>query len=215
MKLKTMKLKTMNLKTINPHRKISMNTLVILGLLSIGSLAQAGTGTFDKQMQPVLEEYLKIPKALAADQTTDVVAAAKKIKQLAAKLNSSSVTGEHAKHFKNIPSDLRAGAEKMIKAKNIKDMREALKDLSKPMAMWVTMSKPKGVSVMYCSMAPGSWLQRGTTVANPYYGAKMLRCGDIVAGVGVKQNDMEHHEHHGGGGHNMHSGHHMGGKQGQ
>ena len=190
---------------LNPRRTGTIGTLVVLGLVSFGSLAHAGTETFDKLMNPILEEYLKIPKVLAADQTTGVVAAAKKIKKLAAKLNPASVTGEHAKHFKNIPANLQAGAGNLAKAKDIKAMREALKELSKPMAMWATMSKPKGISVMYCSMAPGSWLQRGTTVANPYYGAKMLRCGDIVAGVGAKQKEMEHH----GGGHDMHSGRHM------
>ncbi len=191
---------------LNMNKKGAIGTLLVLGLVSYGSLAHADTKTFDEQMNPIIEEYLKIPKALAADQTTGVVPAAQKIKKLAAKLNPATVTGEHAMHFKNIPANLQAGAAKLAKAKNIKTMREALKDLSKPMAMWATMSKPKGVSVMYCSMTPGSWLQRGTTVANPYYGAKMLRCGDIVAGVGAKQKDMEHHGERG---HDMHSGHQM------
>lgn len=173
--------------TINPQKKAAWSKLLmVLAVLSVGSLANADTKKFDAQMQPILKEYLKIPKALAADQTTGVVAAAKKIKQLAAKLDPSSVSGKHVKHYQHIPANLQAGAAKLIKGNDIQTMRDTLKDLSKPMAMWATMSKPKGISVMYCSMAPGSWLQRGTIVANPYYGAKMLRCGDIVAGVGAK-----------------------------
>ena len=46
--------------------------------------------------------------------------------------------------------------------------------------MWVTMSKPKGLNVAFCSMAKGSWLQSDAKVRNPYHGAKMLRCGEIV-----------------------------------
>jgi len=34
--------------------------------------------------------------------------------------------------------------------------------------------------VVHCSMAKGSWLQADRSVANPYYGASMLTCGEIV-----------------------------------
>jgi hypothetical protein len=33
------------------------------------------------------------------------------------------------------------------------------------------------VSIGYCPMAPGRWLQDDAQLANPYYGASMLRCG--------------------------------------
>jgi hypothetical protein len=180
-------------------------TLVAMALASLGSLAHAGTEAFDKQMSPILVVYLEIPRALAADQTKGVVAAAKKIKQLAPKLEPGSVSGRHAAHYKAIPAKLRAAADKLVKAKDIDAMREVLKELSKPMALWATLSKPAGISVMYCSMAPGSWLQRGTKVANPYYGAKMLRCGEIVSGVGAKQHRRRNH---GGAGQDMHPSHH-------
>lgn len=158
----------------------------VLWLGAMGAAAPGGAAQFDQQMQPVLEAYLKIPAALAADRTDGVAAAAKLVQQGAAKLDPAAVSGEHAGHYKDIPKKLQETAAKLSAAPDIAAMREALKELSKPMAMWATMSKPEGISVMYCSMAPGSWLQRGTTVANPYYGAKMLRCGEIVAGVGAK-----------------------------
>ena len=61
-------------------------------------------------------------------------------------------------------------------------MRETFKSLSKPMAMWGTMSKPQGIYVVYCPMAKGSWLQKGKEIRNPYHGHEMLRCGEIVGG---------------------------------
>lgn len=33
------------------------------------------------------------------------------------------------------------------------------------------------VAVAYCPMAPGRWLQASAPLANPYFGANMLRCG--------------------------------------
>ena len=45
--------------------------------------------------------------------------------------------------------------------------REAFKELSRPLAMWATMSKPAGLNVVFCSMAKGSWLQRDKTDRQP------------------------------------------------
>ena len=42
--------------------------------------------------------------------------------------------------------------------------------------------KPKDVKVVFCSMAKGGWLQRGATIRNPYLGAPMLHCGEVVGG---------------------------------
>jgi hypothetical protein len=63
------------------------------------------------------------------------------------------------------------------------------------MAMWGTMSKPKGIDVVFCSMAKGSWLQKRGEVRNPYYGSSMLTCGEVVGG------DAHHPSGHGHGGH--------------
>ncbi len=78
--------------------------------------------------------------------------------------------------------------------KAIDKQRAAFKELSRPLAMWVTMSKPAGINVVFCSMAKGSWLQTDKQIANPYYGAKMLRCGEVVAGKhkGAAGGHMKH-----------------------
>ena len=33
------------------------------------------------------------------------------------------------------------------------------------------------LSVAFCPMKPGRWLQAAATIANPYYGSEMLTCG--------------------------------------
>ena len=152
--------------------------------LGYGGSALAEPSSFDAQMAPILEQYLKIPTALAADHTKGVAAAAKKLGRLASQLKPEALEGPYAKQLKGVPEKLRTHAARLSGAKDIKAMRDALRELSKPMALWASLAKPKGVSVMYCSMARGSWLQRDTTIANPYYGASMLRCGEIVAGKG-------------------------------
>jgi len=166
---------------------ILMAGFMFLVISSTGNPVFAGTEKFDEQMQPILAEYLKIADSLASDKTAGVVDAAKKIEGLAESISPSLVTGEHASHYASIPEKISVAAKKMIMAEDIESLRTAFVDLSKPMVMWASMSKPSGINVIYCPMKPGSWLQKGATVRNPYYGAKMLSCGEIISGPDAKK----------------------------
>lgn len=155
---------------------------ILVGVLPILA-GVAGGSEFDRAMEPVLAEYLKIQAALAADETEGVEGAVRAIEELAKALDPATAGGEHAEHYRNIPADLLAACEKLRVAKDIGAIREAFKDLSKPVSMWVTMAKPKDTSVMYCPMKKAGWVQHGSKVTNPYCGAKMLTCGEKVGGA--------------------------------
>lgn len=160
---------------------------IISALSSAGNPIFAGSEKFDEKMQPILAEYLKIADILASDKTDDVADSAKKIDSLAGTLSPSLVSGEHASHYKSIPGKLSEGAKKIALGKDISTVRTAFVDLSKPMVMWASMSKPSGINVVYCSMNPGSWLQKEKKIRNPYYGSKMLTCGEIISGPDAKK----------------------------
>lgn len=166
--------------------------LTILIALSVG-VAHANTPTektaasaptFDDGMRTITRYYMAMHAALAADLMTDVTKNAQAIALAAPRLDAKSVTGAHAVRVAILPGKLEAAAKAVQSATDIKTARDAFKGLSKPMAMWASMLKPAGVSVMYCSMAKGSWLQTDTAIKNPYYGAQMLACGEIVGGAG-------------------------------
>jgi hypothetical protein len=170
------------------QNRLSFNALwILIFLIAASGISYSGSEKFDDAMQPILSEYLKIADALASDKIDPVNDAAKKIEGLAATLASAVITGEHSAHYKNIPKNLLESSKKMLQAKDIAKTRSAFSEMSKPMAMWASMSKPAGINVVYCSMYPGSWLQKGALIRNPYYGAKMARCGDIVSGPDVKK----------------------------
>jgi len=152
--------------------------------------SSAGTQRFDTQMEPILESYLQIGNALSADSIDGVREQALAIAKHAEALDSGSVSGEHAAHYKNISTNLKKAAHALSKAQALDDARESFKKLSQPMAMWTTMSKPKNVDVVYCSMAKASWVQKHGKVRNPYYGPKMLDCGEVVGGD--SHEDLKH-----------------------
>jgi hypothetical protein len=142
--------------------------------------AASGTERFDREMQPILQSYLKIGDTLAADSLEGVAAEAKRVAALSSKLDPRSVTGEHASHFRDVPAKLEKAAGTLAKSKTLVEARAAYKKLSMPMGMWASMSKPQGVDVVYCPMAKASWLQKRGAIRNPYHGAEMLRCGQVV-----------------------------------
>jgi hypothetical protein len=156
--------------------------ILLAGALLLGASAM-DTSEFDRAMEPILDEYLTIQKALAANQTEGVEGAVHAIEKLAKNLEPELAGGDHAEHYKNIPADILAACGRLHEAKEIGSMREAFKDLSEPVSMWVTMAKPKGKSVMYCSMEKAGWVQDGTEVANPYLGPAMHGCGQRVGGA--------------------------------
>jgi len=161
--------------------KKMMTILTMATVMFFATTLLASGKNFNKSMHPILSEYLKIHSSLAKDKTDGVVVSAKKIGKLAGSLDPKAVHKEHAGHYKHITMNLKKASKKMAVAKSATEMREALKDLSKPMAMWASMAKPKGIKVAYCPMVKASWLQKGDMILNPY-DMRMPKCGNIVGG---------------------------------
>lgn len=136
---------------------------------------------FAAAMHPIVGEYMKLCDVLAADNTEGVAEAAKRIGELAATLQTDGITGAHARYYKTIPQRIQSGAQKVAAAKGLETIRNVLSELSKPIVLWATLAKPAGIKIMYCSMKPGSWLQKDTVLRNPYYGSQMLHCGEIIS----------------------------------
>jgi hypothetical protein len=157
--------------------------VMTLGAATAAGAAEVPNAVFDKAMEPVLTAYLTLQTSLAADTMVGVADAAKSIAKLARALDASQVTGDYAP-CKDLPTKLSTAADALARQTTIASARQQLKELSKPMALWGTLAKPKGISVAYCSMASASWLQPAGGLRNPYYGAAMLTCGEIVGGAG-------------------------------
>jgi Cu(I)/Ag(I) efflux system membrane fusion protein len=168
------------------------NYRVTVGILAAAMLCCASFATsapadcakheFETSMQPVLAGYIVVQEALAADSLERVEETATAIADAAAKLDGANLTGEHAERYRNLPATIVSASRELAKAPSIETARDALKGLSRPMAMWATMSSLAGVDVVFCPMANASWLQRAGDIKNPYYGSGMLACGEVVDG---------------------------------
>lgn len=160
-----------------PTRVIGL--LVGAALLLYGDAV--GASGFDDAMRPILVEYLKIHRALASDRTEGIGPAIEAIETRAKALDPGSAPEDRADAYAEIRRDLSAACLAMKAATGMGPVRNAFKDLSRPVSAWVRLAGPEGAKVMYCPMAAARWVQEGSRVANPYYGSGMLECGREVA----------------------------------
>lgn len=138
-----------------------------------------GNGT----SQAVLNDYFILKDALVADDN----AKAKNLGGVLAKslkaFDTSKYSGDKQGELKDIIEDATEHAEH-ISESDITHQREHFKVLSKDMTDMVAIT---GTSMkiyeqfcpMYDNNKGGAWLSMNEEIRNPYFGAKMLKCGKV------------------------------------
>lgn len=157
--------------------KLGLGTILVmlLGVLSFASPVRAASGP-DKTTTEVLENYLRIQDALAADSLSGVSDAAKAIAK-----NSDALAKRGTSKTKALAPKIKKSAAALSKAASLEVARKEFKALSSPIVEWASVAKPGGVMTVACPMASAQWLQKeATSIRNPYYGKEMLECGEVV-----------------------------------
>jgi hypothetical protein len=117
----------------------------------------------------IVDPYLKIQTALAADSVDG-------IRQNAGEIaTASSALGAPAMKIDMAAVQLAAATE-------LPDARTKFGALSEAIDTYMTglkLAPPEGVKVAYCPMVKKPWMQEGETIANPYYGKEMPTCGSF------------------------------------
>lgn len=108
-----------------------------------------------------ISEYVKIQNKLASDTLKDVPSLALKISEIE----------------KN--NKIRSLSKKLSLSKTLDEARAVFKELSESIIASSSKQDLGDLKVASCPMAKARWLQKGTTIQNPYYGKSMLECGEI------------------------------------
>ena len=138
-------------------KRMTLGMLAAASLLVSSTSRAADASALMEPVKSVYEHYLKIQTELAKDSIKGVDEQAAAI--------SKAVRGDDMKML----------------APDIKAARTAFKPLSNSLIKYLAAIKvPKGTYYeVYCPMAKASWLQGDKKIANPYFGADMLTCGEI------------------------------------
>jgi hypothetical protein len=143
-----------------------MKTLIVmLGLSLVGFKAYA------QSAEAILDQYIKVKDALVASDNK------------MANLHALSLQKyiEETPTFNEKESLLKAVA-KLGNTNDLEKQRIAFGDVSVLLWRFVKGSGnlSKEVYYQYCPMKKMYWLSREETIKNPYYGSKMLTCGNVA-----------------------------------
>lgn len=115
----------------------------------------------------IVQPYLNIQDGLAHDNVDQVRANAGNIATASTALGAPAMKIDTA-------------AIQLASATEIADARQKFGALSDAIVAYMDglhLKPGDGVRVAYCPMARKPWLQKGDTLANPYYGSSMPTCG--------------------------------------
>jgi Cu(I)/Ag(I) efflux system membrane fusion protein len=123
-----------------------------------------------KSEQTVFDNYLKVHGSLAQDSLEGVAGAA-----------TAMVKAILAEPKPMLSPKVVAQADALAKAQDLGAARAAFKPLSESLIQHLKdQNVPPGTyHEVYCPMAKAAWLQTEPTIANPYMGKEMLRCGQF------------------------------------
>lgn len=137
-------------------------TMKNMAVVAAGVLMVATLAAQDRPVDKAFAQYDQIAQKLANDSIEGVPEAAAALQPLAV-----AIGGETAKE----------PAAKLATATSIEDVRAAFSELSETLVPKFLDAELPGVVGFVCTMKKAQWVQRGETVANPYYGKAMATCG--------------------------------------
>jgi Cu(I)/Ag(I) efflux system membrane fusion protein len=144
-----------------------------------------GTQAFGEQLAAVVQAYFALQEALAADQPAESAKLAAKARQTLNQVDMGLLTGQTHMLWMAHLKALDSGLAKLAGYDNLKQQREAFSLVSAQLTRTVQAFPVADTKIYqaFCPMAFGNqgafWLQNGKQIVNPYFGAMMLRCGEI------------------------------------
>lgn len=145
------------------------------------------SSAFREQLWGVVEKYLSLHEALAGDDTNLAVSAAKSAAESLSGVDMSLLSPEPHNLWMGGVSGMSEALDKVQKAVDIAAARKAFETFSNELIAMVKqfgIPETKQLYRIHCPMAfnnkGADWVQEDKEVRNPYFGASMLKCGEIT-----------------------------------
>ena len=143
------------------------------------------------ELEEAVAAYMALAGALADDDVAAARAAGQEMQQALREIDSSEGS------WLDLRDQMTGALESMVRDDaDIEAVRRELQPLTTALeSAAIAASYPGPLKRAFCPMAfdfeGAYWLQRDRTIANPYFGASMLRCGEIQAEHG----HQDHQDH--------------------
>ena len=140
---------------------------------------------FQKQLQIVFKDYIQLKDALVKDDSKNVRGESKRLIDNLTKIDMKLLTESKAhNHWMSLEKEIEASAISISSASDIKEQRHHFKQLSSHLTNAIQLyGINETVYHQFCPMADANkgayWLSKEKQVLNPYFGAAMLKCGEV------------------------------------
>jgi membrane fusion protein, copper/silver efflux system len=145
---------------------------------------------FGNEIARLSRYYLELANALAADDLDQARSAAAAMDEHLHQLDTSNLEADPAAAWEPFEQGLHQALHPMRESADIETLREQLVPLTRHMEHAIIGFGAGRVASLYrahCPMAFGNkgadWLQADQVIANPYFGARMFRCGEITGEI--------------------------------
>ena len=140
---------------------------------------------FQKQFNEVFIKYIALKDAFVKEESNNIISQSEKIGAILSKVDIKLLENKEAQTFwMSLEKQLRVAVSSILKTTVIKEQRNHFKQVSASLieALQVFGVNEK-VFVAFCPMADSNkgayWLSIEKKVINPYFGNKMLTCGEV------------------------------------
>ena len=140
---------------------------------------------FQKQFNEVFIKYIALKDAFVKEESNNIISQSEKIGAILSKVDIKLLENKEAQTFwMSLEKQLRVAVSSILKTTVIKEQRNHFKQVSASLieALQVFGVNEK-VFVAFCPMADSNkgayWLSVERKVINPYFGNKMLTCGEV------------------------------------
>lgn len=159
---------------------------------------------FRRQLSGLYRPYLKLQESLADDRLPDAVSAWRAMPAALASVSADGLDGRARRAWQAIREELQDRLKADWREAEIEGARQRFEAVSITMLSMAGLfghAEDGPLYKAFCPMAFDNkgafWLQSGKEIANPYFGHKMLRCGEIrrtfpsAGGAPIKKNPGE------------------------
>ena len=143
------------------------------------------TAEAKKALQPLYKNYFDFKDALTKDDFNSAKKALLEFQKSLDKINMSLFKGEAHNVWMSYQTELKKNTLHAAHTKDIKELRMPFEPISNVMIAMTKAFNPLSEStyVQFCPMANSdkgaNWLSKENKVVNPYFGAAMLKCGEV------------------------------------
>lgn len=156
---------------------------------TVSSELFALSGKTKKALKPLLTVYFKLKDALVDDDIEKAKVAGKEMKNVLGKVDMNLFKGDAQTFWMQQSSTLKQNTQHIEHLSDITAVREQFISISNTMIALAESFDPidTPIYVQHCPMADSNngadWLSLEKEIRNPYFGAQMLKCGEVKSTI--------------------------------